>query len=72
MWANGTALAELLASYALPVKDEEADLLSFNIKPIDVTWQTIYQHCGGQLPNQAAAEGTPMAIEGAAAQPEAA
>lgn len=37
-----------------------------------VNWQTILQHCRGQIPKQAAAGGTLVATEGAAAQPEAA
>ena len=72
MWANGAALAELLEGYALPVKEEQAEVLRFSVAKPDVKWQTIFEHCGGQLPNQAAAEGTLVAIEGAAAQPEAA
>ena len=72
MWANGAALAELLEGYALPLKDEKADALRFTVAAADVKWQTIFQHCGGQLPSQAASAGTLVAIEGAAAQSEAA
>ena len=77
MFANAAAMADLLEGYPLPLKDEEAEVLSFSVAKADVRWQTIYQHCGGQIPNQAAAgpqllAGALMAIEGAEAQPEAA
>ena len=61
MWANGAALAELLEGYALPLKEEQAEVVSFSVGKADIKLQTIFEHCGGQLPNQAAAEGTLMA-----------
>lgn len=74
MWANGAAMTALLEGYALPLKDNDAAALTLSIASMDVTWQTVFQHCGGQIPNHNAPAngGALMAIERAAAQPEAA